>query len=442
MNDKIENNPSFKKFNEEIKGVKAIRQIATILSPISKTAKSISKSLEKVIELENKFRILSKSPDEFNLLFAESGWIAHESMNHQLMLDCIELAKSNNAIKGEEKLADYYTSDNLRWLTMPLKFTDGFSKRYSLIKLAYEETIQKRFYSAVPLLLMIIDGSVNDIDKNKGFFTETTDLTAWDSIAAHSTGLTKIRDVFNETRKKTNEEEIFLPYRNGILHGRDLNYSNKYVTGKCWLTLIAINDWIVAIKNGKKNRPKEEPKLSLKESVEDLKHTISAFNKHQKEMDEINTFIESWCPRNFKVDVDIPKVGNVLDYADFTPEKDAVRFITNWSNRNYGAIAKQIAYFYKNVNLGKESGRVRTVFENRILKSFEILSVVDCAPAISEVYLKVYIEYLQKEYDFEIKMRMIYQDENGKSMVLGQNGGEWKFIDSFFFHKIEYPDLI
>jgi len=261
---KIENNPSFQEFSNNIKGAKSIKQIAFFLIPFSKTAKNIVQSFEGFQAIEKQFNLISKSPDEFNDFFSASGWIAHESMNHDLMLECIALAKNKDIKTAEEKLADYYTSENLKWLTRQLKSTPEFQKRYELIRLAYEDTIAQRFHSAVPVVLMIIDGGVNDIDKNKGFFTETTDLTAWDSIAAHSTGLSRLRDILNKGRNRTNTEEIFLPYRNGILHGRDIAYANKHVAAKCWLTLIAINDWGKALEKNKKNPLKEAKEQLLK----------------------------------------------------------------------------------------------------------------------------------------------------------------------------------
>jgi hypothetical protein len=441
MDDKIENNSSFRKFDQNFKGAKAIKQIAFLLSPFSKTAKGISKSFDGFNEIEKQFNLISKSPDEFNRSFSHLGWIAHESMNHDLMLECIELAKANDIKSAEDKLSDYYTSENLKWLTLQLKGTKEFQKRYELIELAYEDTISKRFHSVVPIVLMIIDGSVNDIDKNKGFFTESTDLIAWDSIAAHSTGLSKLRDIFNKGRNKTNEEEIFLPYRNGILHGRDISYSNKYVAGKCWASLIAINDWAKAIRDGKKNQPQDEKKLTFTESFNDLKKTLVKYQEHKNKISELNNYIDNWKPRNLIIGVDIPNCGSIEDYKEFTPERDAVRFLTNWENKNYGAIAKQINYFTKEFNIGKEAGKVRIVFENKQLKKFEIKTIIDCAPAISEVFVDVQFEFEQHDYEIEIKLRMIYQNKEGGTLVLGQDNGEWKFIESFFFHKIEFPQF-
>lgn len=439
MDDKIENNPSFQEFGKNIKGAKAIKQIASILAPFSNAAKNISKTLDGFDSLEEQFNKLSKSPDLFNSYFSELGWIAHESMNQDLMFECIELAQKDEIKLAEEKLADYYTSNNLKWLTRQLKGTPEFHKRYELIRLAYEDAIAKRFHSSVPVVLMIIDGGVNDIDKNKGFFTETTELTAWDSIAAHSSGLSKLRDILNKGRNRTNTDEIFLPYRNGILHGRDLSYANKFVSAKCWLTLIAINDWAIALKKNKENPPKEPKNLSFKESLSELKQTFSDYNQHQDKIKETRKLLDSWQKREIVINKDIPSNGSLSDYNDLTPEKDAVQFLKNWENKNYGGIAKQISYFKNEVNIGKEARRVRKIFDKKNLKGFEIISIEDCAPAITEVMINVNYEFEQKVFETEIKLRMIYQNEKGENLVFGQDGGQWNFIDSFFFYKIEYP---
>lgn len=382
--------------------------------------------------MEKQFKIISKSPDVFNQYFSSLGWIAHESMNYELMIECIEYAKNNSIDKAEEKLAEYYTSENLKWLAKHLKTTPEFRKRYNLILHAYNDTIAKRYYSSIPLILMIIDGGVNDINKNKGFFTETTDLTAWDSIAAHSSGLSKLRDILNIGRNKTNTEEIFLPYRNGILHGRDIFYENKFVAAKCWLTLIAINDWAIALKKSKEKSSNEQSKVSFKQS-------IISFNLKQEKRKTTHELIEKWKKRNIILDVDFPSKGSISDYKEYTPEKDAINFLLLWEKKNYGEMAKQISYHKKDVNLRLEAGRIRNIFEKKNLIEYRISSIEDCSPAISEVYFIVIFEYRNKIYEKKIKMRMIYQNENGDYMILGQVGGNWKIIDSFFFHEIEYP---
>lgn len=259
MSDKIEDNPSFRELADQLEGANHVKSLLSIIAPFSKKVKKALNEFDAIDKIKKELEDISKSPDLFNKYFSDLGWIAHESINHPLMLECIELADKNEIESAEDKLAEYYTSTEIKWLISTTYGIPEFRKRNDLINFAYDDTLNKRFYSSIPLLLMVIDGAVNDIDKGKGFFTETTDLTAWDSIAAHSTGLTKLRDILNTSRKTTSTEEIFLPYRNGILHGRDISYANKYICGKLWLTLFAINDWAKALKKNKENPPKKPP---------------------------------------------------------------------------------------------------------------------------------------------------------------------------------------
>lgn len=53
-------------------------------------------------------------------------------------------------------------------------------ERYELINKALDGYFAGRYYASIPLFLIIIDGSVNDYTKSKGFFAEGTGVTAWD----------------------------------------------------------------------------------------------------------------------------------------------------------------------------------------------------------------------------------------------------------------------
>ncbi|MBT2620362.1 hypothetical protein [Chryseobacterium sp. ISL-6] len=438
--DKIEDNSSFEEFRNNLKGGKSVKKIVSLLAPFSSKAKEILDAFENFDEIEKQFDEISKSPDQFNNYFSGLGWIAHESGNHDLIMECINLAESDNIKAAEEKLADHYTSEEIQWLVTSTYGVPEFRKRNNLISAAFEDTKAQRFHSAIPLLLMIIDGTVNDISKSKGFFAENTDLTAWDSIAAHSTGLSKLRDILNVTRKSTTTEEIFFPYRNGILHGRDISYANKYVAGKAWLTLFAINDWAKALQKNKENPPKETKKSTLKEALSDLKETTDKYKLQKEKRAETDKFMNHWKSRKPVVNIDFPTQGTEEEYTEFTPERDAVYFLTNWQKSNYGQMAKQICLFSDEFNMGKEAGRVRKVFDQKNLKTFEILSVEHQAPAIAEVKVIVIVLFNEIEYAKEIMLRMLYQNEQRENMVYGQSGGVWRYMDSFFFHKIEMLD--
>ncbi len=425
--EKISDLPSYTKIRNDAKGFYILGKVIKVFSLFGPKNPELKEALSKLPELKKQAEFLSQMPDKFNEHFSSQGWIAHESMNAPLMERTLELAESNNAGQAEIELAEHFTSPTLNLLINQFKAVPEFAIRYKLIRLACQDTLEKRFHSAVPLLLMITDGVVNDISKSKGFFSENTDLSAWYSIAALSSGLTAVRDIFNETRKKTNSEEIFLPYRNGILHGRDLKYDNPFVVGKCWCTLFAIKDWAQALRKQKENPPIPEKKLTLRESLAELKKVISDYKVHKIEHAKILRTIDDWKPRDFTNTIIEPST-----FKQYSPEKEVYDFAVNWQNKNYGKIALQKYYFgKKEVNIAKEAGNIRSDFKDKILKEFEIVSIKDEAPAVTEVTLKIKYSIDSVEKEKNIVMRMICKDINGRAGINGLDNVEWRFIDGF-----------
>ncbi len=105
--------------------------------------------------------------------------------------------------------------------------------RIPLLRLAAEDYFAERYHACVPVILAQLDGLVNELSPRvnnharRGFFAEGSNLEAWDSISAHSNGLARLVQVLREDRRKTTREAVSIPFRNGILHGCDLGYSNK-----------------------------------------------------------------------------------------------------------------------------------------------------------------------------------------------------------------------
>lgn len=437
-NDRIENNPSYKKFKKDLEGAEAIHNLAKFLSLFGLKNKELNEAFSTLPGMKKQLELLSKSPDKFNDHYAQRGWIAHESMNSDLMLTSIELADKGLIDVAEQELINYYSSDKIQWLIHQLKGVEAFSNRYNFFLLAYEDTLAERYHAVVPVLLMMIDGAVNDIDKGKGFFADKTNLTAWDSIAAHSSGLTALKEVFSDGRHKTTKEEITLPYRHGILHGRDLGYANKTVTAKCWAALFAIKDWAYAVKQGKKIPPPPEPELSFTESLSQLKNSLTDYAESKKRNDLVGKRVEAWKARQLNVGSDILEKGLSTDYKDFTPEQEAIRFAEYWTKGNFGAISKQVHQFSKTpVNEKIEAGKTRKIFEGKKLLDYKIVKVVDCSPAITEVTLATTIEHDNKQHNKEITLRFIYDGPKGEILIFGDTGGQWRFIENFF-HQIQY----
>lgn len=425
--DKITDLPSYSKIRKDVQGANTIGKVVKFLSFFGINNDSLNEAFSKIPDLKKEVEHLSTLPDKFNLHFAKLGWIAHESMNSPLMEKAVELADNGNIDKAETILSNHYTSTEINWLQHRFRVLPAFSIRFELIEKAYKDTLERRFYSCVPLLITIIDGAVNDISKSKGFFSENTELKAWDSIASHSSGLTAIKEIFNASRKKTNSEEIFLPYRNGILHGRDLKFDNQYVVGKCWSTLFAVNDWARALKEEKEHPPIPEKQLTLSGSWKELKKTIIEHQKWKVKSDLRWKELDNWKPRE-NIDVE------TLNFNKYSPEKTAFEIAESWKNKNYGNIVKLVHRFSnKEINIGAEAGKIRRELENKKLISFKIKSIRDEAPATSEVTMDIVYQLYDEEKSKEIVLRLICKAEDGEMGMNGKENMYWEFIDNFFY---------
>ena len=194
--------------------------------------------------MEKKLNNILKQIELFSTRFSDLGWCSYDSINIKMIEEANNAFETGGTKHGEKVLLDFYSSEakeTAYWLRMKC---EPFRERYDLITKALDDHFEKRYHSSVVLFLIIIDGSVNDFTKSKGFFTEGTDLTAWDCLVGADSGLSKMRDIFNKGRNKTNLEEIRMTYRNGILHGRDINFDNAYVSCKCLSIMFALADWM------------------------------------------------------------------------------------------------------------------------------------------------------------------------------------------------------
>jgi len=438
MNERIEDNPSFSQMKKEMEEFNAIGKIYKFLRLFGLKSKSLDEAFAKFPELKKQFKELSETPDKFNNYFSKKGWIAHESMNHDLMKDAIALAEQNKFNDAEKLLIEHYQNENTIYLISGLKVLEEAKCRYSLIYAAFQDYMAKRYHACVPVFLMMIDGIANDIiKKNKGFFAENNEITAFDTIAGHHTGLDYIANIFRQSRKKTTTEDITLPFRNGILHGRDLGYANEIVATKTLVTLIALKDWGVEFKKGKSEEDFISEKKSFSEHITDLKYTIEQYAEIKKEREKI----EEWKPRVIEIGNSIPTKGKIEEYEIRTPERQLISFFSYWQSRKFGKIVEMLsAYKLKDKNPKQLAGEIRKIFINVELQDFEMLEITDTAAAATNITarlkLKSHENIASKIYEF----RLINEDDTGKPFVLGDKRGQWRIMDTHFYD-FEYAFL-
>ena len=183
-------------------------------------------------------------PDRFNDAFAEKGWIATNSMSADIMRRALELHRAGKEIEAENEIVSWFKEDTITLFAInrAKKFNKA-SNRWEQIHEALKLTLEERYMSAVPLILIACDGFASDV-MGASPFAKDADLTAFDSITGHSNSLSSLVRLVTKGVRKSSNDELTLPLRHGILHGQSLGYANRTVCAKSWLLMIALVDWL------------------------------------------------------------------------------------------------------------------------------------------------------------------------------------------------------
>jgi hypothetical protein len=356
-------------------------------------------------ELKNRYNEFLLLPDKFNLFFSKKCWIAFDFFSDHIMKEAINIYEINNCFdKVDEYLSEQYNEESinnyinqiLRFKTFHLEnlpnigtlFIKYFLDRIDIIEIAKEDYLNERYYSCVPLLLSVIDGITNDIDHEFGFFTKHSDLIVENSIVGHKSGLQTIQKIVNQSRKSTNSEQITIPYRNGILHGRDIHYGNNIVASKCWNILFALEEW--AKDNNVKN--------------------FTVENKEPIIKDNIDKFVNS-------------------DFTIFI--NDLFKKLKN-GNKNNELIyfGKYPSNIYSKFYRMKELGRL---FKDIDFLDFKIINEEEYQNNLKSLNVDITYKYLNEELNKEINISLEYSDMDNKLVSIKNKSGHWKldFLESF-----------
>lgn len=394
------------------------RKAIQLLDPTGEKFPDLLNVLNKVPEFQKQLEQIANTPEEFNNYYSERGWIAYESMESKVIESAIELARVGRIDDGESVLVEYYHPEKLKFRINYIRGVKEFEPRMRLIDLALDDYIGERFHACVPVLLMMIDGTVNDVTKDFGLFAENVDISAWDSISGHENGLGKLSKLLSGSRKKTNADLIAIPYRNGILHGKELAYDNIAVAAKTWALLFAVRDWIVA---RRKQKPKEKAERTIEESIEDL-----------RKIEQSNKLLDKWIPRKIVLGVELPKTGTIDEYEANTPERATMQFLFYWTKKNFGKMSEMIVR-YENLGLTnkKIAGELREAFETLSVISYELLSIDDQAPAVTEVKTSVTFSKANVSVLKELNFRWIYMNRDATNIGRWERDGSWFLIDNF-----------
>lgn len=398
--------PSIIKLQNEIKGAKIL-------------SFSLGKKTRKLVkDIETQFNDLVLQVELFNKRFSDKGWIAYDKMSSTLIAEINRIYDEEGMDECEKALTTYYSTEVEDSLFMLKNGSEELSLRYNLILKAFEDHKAGRYYASVPLFLMIIDGAVNDYTKRMGFFAEGIDLNVWDCLVGCSDGLKKLKSIYCKGRYKTNDVMIDLPYRNGILHGRDLNYDNIFVSSKCLVLLFAIHDWIIKKKNEKNRKQKflaEQQTKTWKELAADIQQN----NENKKRIDE-------WHSRTVVIGKDIPEKGDADDYSDYDYIQKIVKMFEYWAKRNYGELSKLLKNMFNYEKVDKLVPKLcRELFQDKAFLSFRLLEIEERACSMRRVLVEVRWESNEKLMLEKLEFGLVYQGRDNKISIPYDENGDW-----------------
>lgn len=389
--------------------IKAMKVISIFLKPEQKKQiKDMEKQLENMIT----------QTTAFNDRFSSLGWCAYDSMSFSLMENVNSEFERNGLDSAEQILINYYKSDVKGIIHWIRNSSEAFAIRNNLIQNFFEDHFAARYHASIPLGLIIVDGAVNDFTKSKGFFAEGTAVDAWDCLVGCSDGLSKLKNIFNQKRTKTNTEMITLPYRNGILHGRDLNYANEYVSCKCVCLMFAVADWM------KMKNSEEKRKTDYKKSVNppSLKETLA----HLVENRQIQKEISEWERKNIVIGKDIPVNGAPENYSKYPYIVEVVEMLYSWKEKNYGKLSMYLKkIFPTDISDKKRAGECRKLFEKKLLDTFQIIEIEERACALSKVIVKVLWTTDNNKKEAILTLGCFYESNTEHVGLPWKNNGKW-----------------
>jgi hypothetical protein len=380
--------PSVAEMLEQIKGMKVLtrffsRHLRSDVGRIEATARDVAAVV-----------------DTFYALLGDRSWIFHDHLNLEEVRPILNL----DADEAERALINVYKEPETleRLIRMLTRFPE-MRIRMSLIEGARQDFLEGRYYSTVLALLAVMDGFVNEFDaERRGLHTRTAEeMTAWDSVVGHHRGLSSAHRTFTKRFSRTSSEPIYELYRNGIVHGKLVNYDNDIVASKAWNRLFAVADW--ATGRQRQAVPKEP------------KPTLRALARQIRQNEEDKRILAAWQPRTL--------ARGDVGFLDEPMYAQCVEYMEAWKAGNFGSMAHHLSSLVTKDTHKKTAGMVRDEYGNVRLDDFSIERLDLQAAAVCEVDARLVVNGEGKS----ARLRWIREGEDGTA-ALPNHTGSWKLV--------------
>lgn len=378
--------PSFQEREHEIA---ALKLLGPLLNP------ELRKTLER---LERKHWDTTEVVDGFYRLLGPRNWVFTEELSLPAMEQVIA---TDDPEIAEARLIDYYKEEKrLDFQFLRLRRFEDMRPRLALLRKALEDYRAERYYSTVLVLLSVMDGFVNDLDKanRKGLHARSPDeLVAWDSTVGHHLGLSHAHRSFRKPFTKRIDEEVKELYRNGIMHGATINFDNEVVATKAWNRLFAIIDWAVSLE--RLSQPAEPPP-----SLTDL---LNQMNRNR----DLRARLDAWRPHEYQPDDEAAeKLGVVTTFH---------AFIEQWQKQQWARLASHFLHLSSHPSTPSQAAvEAKDLYSPYVLSEWELRLVRHVAAAVA----KTDVELTVNGSRYRTELRWVRVDSDGNPSTEWEQG--------------------
>lgn len=400
--------PESQKTVEQIRAFGKFAPFLKLISWIGIGGDGLKTFIRELDNIQVRTNFLVQLTFSFHAAFSEKGWIFSDSMNVETAQKALDAHLKGEPEEAEAILANEFTGENLDHIIQRMCLLKEFSLRRHQLQEASRLTREERYVAATPLLLIIADGVGSDAFK-KSIFSNDVDVNEPDSFAGQPEALPKLIHKMGGMRQKTIRDDLTFPYRNGILHGRDLGYGNRIVNAKCWSLLVNIADVI----QSRKTPHTPEPKPSFRELLEGIARS-----------GEIRKALDKWEPREV-IDKPLRVSAETLDQLDGAePEATLFNLLMAWKGGNYGRMA-EITLYSDQMSRNQRAGEIREHMEGLNLIDATVTKIEDKAPARSDITVELKFSRDDQEFTNSFVFNMISQNEDGDITVRGDEEAKW-----------------
>lgn len=356
---------------------------------------------EKLRDGERKHRELEALVEAFYRLLGPRKWVFTNDLS---VVEMAAIVATNDPVLAEEQLIAYYKQEkHISFQLILLNRIPAMKPRISLLEKALVDYLAGRYYSAVLVLLAMMDGFVSDVDKahRKNLNSRPAeDMVPFDSVAGHRLGLSHAHATFNESVWTTDTAEVSDLFRNGIMHGMLVNFDNDVVATKAWNRLFALADWA----NGRAKQAKPpKPERTLEEVL-----------REREEVQAVNRRMADWSAYEYEVS-DVEAELTDLD-------RTCADFFQRWERQQWSPLCQHFRVPVPRPLGGKLAQTAKSLYSDQVLTGWSLEHVFHrgASMAESQVALEVNGEW------GVVLLRWLYTDAEGEHSYDWIEGGVWR----------------